>query len=324
MTSISRRNYLLAVAAAASLSALPLQANAAGDPIRFVVPYGAGGLLDGLIRQVSEKMAVELDQPVIVENKPGANGIVGASFAASARPDGLTYFVGATGPLSLNVLLREGLPFSLDSFEPVGTLMTGPLTVSVPASTGIESFEDVKAFAEEAGRPLRYGTLGPGSVTHLFGIVLQNALDVPMSDVAYRDNASMLVDTISGQLDLNFSTPISLIEQQNAGNISILAISIDERDPTLPDVPTLAELGHPELRSSFWFGLLAPAGTPDEEKQRVSTALQNAMADPALQERMTSAGMTPRVGGPEAMQAILDEDVNFWGSIISENEITLD
>lgn len=323
MTGTTRRTCLLSIATAASLAALPFSAMASSDPIRFVMPYGAGGLLDSIVRQLVDKMSGELGQPIIIENKPGANGIVGASFAASARPDGLTYFVGATGPLSLNVLLRDGLPFDLESFDPVGTMMSGPLTVAVPTSTGIEDFDGVKAFAQEAGRPLRYGTLGPGSVTHLFGIVLQSSLDVPITDVAYRDNASMLVDTVSGQLDLNFSTPVSLIEQQNAGNIRVLAISTDERDPMLPDVPTLAELGHPELRSSFWFGLLAPAGTPESEKQRVSAALQKAMADPDLQQRMLATGMTPQVGGPDALQAILDEDVTFWGGIISENDISL-
>lgn len=323
MSRITRRSCLFSIAMAASIAALPQPSVAAGEPIRVVMPYGAGGLIDGVVRQVTEKMAAELGQPIIIENKPGANGIVGASFAASARPDGLTYFVGATGPLSLNVLLRDGLPFSLDSFEPVGTMMSGPLTISVPTATGVESVDELAAFATEAGRPLRYGTLGPGSVTHLFGIVLQDALGVPMTDVAYRDNASMLVDTISGQLELNFSTPISLIEQQNAGALRILAISTENRDPMLPEVPTVTELGHPALQSSFWFGLLAPAGTPEEATRRVSTALQNAMADETLQQRMTAAGLLPQIGGPEALQAVLDRDVAFWGGIIAQNQITL-
>ncbi|KAA2315201.1 tripartite tricarboxylate transporter substrate binding protein [Pseudooceanicola sediminis] len=294
-----------------------------GDPVTLVVPYGGGGLIDGLVREVGEKMAAELDQPVVVENKPGSNGIIGANYAASARPDGLTYFVGATGPLSLNVMLRQGLPFSMDSFEPVGTMMSGPLTVTVPAEMGVNTIDELKAYAEDSGKPLRYATLGPGSVTHLFGMVLQGALNVPMIDVAYRDNPSMIPDLLNGQNDLNFSTPISLIKYQDEGSVKILAISSPERNPLFADIPTTTELGYPELVSSFWFGLLAPAGTPQDEIARVSAALQTAMSDEALQERMIKVGLTPQVGGVEAMQEQLDWDKEFWGGVIEANEISL-
>jgi tripartite-type tricarboxylate transporter receptor subunit TctC len=314
-------------AAALGLSATfaPLAVSAqSGDPIHMIVPYGGGGLIDGLVREISDKMATDLGQPVLVENKPGANGIIGATAAASAKPDGLTYFIGATGPVSLNLMLRKNLAFTADSFVPVGTMMSGPLTISVPTAMGVETIDELKAHAVETGKPLRYGTLGPGSVTHLFGMVLQDALDVPMVPVAYRDNSTMSVDLLNGQQDLNFSTPISLIKHQEDGNVKILAISSPERNPLFADLPTTSELGHPELVSSFWFGLLAPAGTSDEDVQRVSAALQKAMGDPALQEKMIKAGMTPEVGGPEAMQAQLDADVAFWGTVISENEIVLD
>ncbi|WP_029375673.1 tripartite tricarboxylate transporter substrate binding protein [Oceanicola sp. S124] len=319
-----RRNIVKSLGVAVALAAAPTVSLAqSGDPVTLVVPYGGGGLIDGLVREIGEKMAAELDQPVVVENKPGSNGIIGANYAASARPDGLTYFVGATGPLSLNVMLRQGLPFSMDSFVPVGTMMSGPLTVTVPTEMGVDDLDGLKAHAMESGKPLRYATLGPGSVTHLFGMVLQGALDVPMVDVAYRDNPSMIPDLLNGQNDLNFSTPISLIKYQDEGSVKILAISSPERNELFPDIPTTTELGYPELVSSFWFGLLAPAGTPEEEVSRVSAALQTAMSDAALQERMVKVGLTPQVGGADAMQAQLDWDQEFWGGVISENGITL-
>ncbi|WP_233544932.1 Bug family tripartite tricarboxylate transporter substrate binding protein [Pseudooceanicola sediminis] len=324
MIRIDRRNIVKSLGVAAALAVTPAVTFAqSGDPVTLVVPYGGGGLIDGLVREVGEKMAAELDQPVVVENKPGSNGIIGANYAASARPDGLTYFVGATGPLSLNVMLRQGLPFSMDSFEPVGTMMSGPLTVTVPAEMGVNTIDELKAYAEDSGKPLRYATLGPGSVTHLFGMVLQGALNVPMIDVAYRDNPSMIPDLLNGQNDLNFSTPISLIKYQDEGSVKILAISSPERNPLFADIPTTTELGYPELVSSFWFGLLAPAGTPQDEIARVSAALQTAMSDEALQERMIKVGLTPQVGGVEAMQEQLDWDKEFWGGVIEANEISL-
>ncbi len=325
MTDTKRRIILGAVGFAAAAAFAPLGAIAqSGEPIRLVVPYGAGGLLDGLVREVGDRIASDLGQPVIVENRPGSNGIIGATFAANAAADGLTYFVGATGPLSLNVLLRDDLSYDMESFDPVGTMMSGPLTITVPSSLGISTLEELKAHAESTGQPLRYATLGPGSVTHLFGMVLQSELGVPMIDVSYRDNPSAIVDLIAGQNDLNFSTPISLIAHVNSGDVRMIAISSPERDPGFPDLPTTTELGYPGLVSSFWFGFLAPAGTPDAEVTRFSAALQRAMSDAELQQRMRNAGMQPNVGGPEAMQAQLDWDMNFWGGVIEANNITIE
>jgi tripartite-type tricarboxylate transporter receptor subunit TctC len=324
MTAINRRTILAAAGFAAATAVAPMGAMAqSGDPIHLIVPYGGGGLLDGLAREIGDMMSEELDQPVVVENKPGSNGIIGATYAAAADPDGLTYFIGATGPLSLNVMLRDGLTYDLDSFDPVGTMMSGPLTVTVPASLGVDNLDELKAYAEETGQPLRYATLGPGSVTHLFGKVLEEALGVEMVDVAYDNNPSAIVDLIGGLNDLNFSTPISLVKHQEAGDVKMLAISSPERHEKFPDLPTTTELGYPELVSSFWFGVLAPAGTPDEEIARVSAALQNAMQDEDLQTKMTNVGMTPHVGGPEDMQAQLEWDQDFWGTVIEENDISL-
>lgn len=325
MQTKSRRKFIAVAGFAVAAAIAPLGASAqSGDPIRLIVPYGAGGLVEGLVREAADRITQDLGQPVLVENRPGSNGIIGATFAANAAPDGLTYFVAATGPLSLNVMLRDDITYSLESFDPVGTMMSGPLTVSVPASLDVHTIDDLRAYAESVGRPLRYQTLGPGSVTHLFGLVLQESLGVPLIDVSYRDNATAIVDLLAGQLDLIFATPISLISHHRAGDVRILAITSPERDPGLSDLPTTTELGYPELVSSFWFGFVAPAGTPAAEINRFSAALQRAMSDEELQTRLRSAGMHPQVGGPDAMQAQLDWDVAFWGGVIEANEITIE
>lgn len=318
------RNFLAAAGFAMAAAFMPVGLAAqSGQPITLIVPYGAGGLVEGLVREIAENMTVDLKQPVVVENRPGSNGIIGATMAANAKPDGLTYFVAATGPLSLNVLLRDDITFSLDSFDPVGTMMGGPLTVTVPASLGVNSIEELQAFAKNAGRPMRYQTLGPGSVTHLFGLVFQETLGSPLVDVSYDNNTTAIVDVIAGQLDLIFATPIDLVRHHEAGDVRILAITAPERDPGLPNLPTTTELGFPELVSSFWFGFVAPAGTPAPEIERFSAALQRAMSNEALQKRMRGAGMQPQVGGPEAMQAQLDFDQKFWGAVISANNIVI-
>lgn len=321
----NRRNFLAAAGLAVAVSSMPFALSAqSGRPITLIVPYGAGGLVEGLVREIAENMTSTLGQPVVVENRPGSNGIIAATMAANATPDGLTYFVAATGPLSLNVMLRDDIEFSLESFDPVGTMMSGPLTVTVPASLDVNSIEELRTFAASAGRPLRYQTLGPGSVTHLFGLVFEETLGAPLVDVSYPNNTTAIVDVIAGQLDLIFATPIDLVRHHEAGDVRILAITSPERDPGLPDLPTTTELGFPELVSSFWFGFVAPAGTPQAEVERFSAALQSAMSDEALQTRMRSAGMQPHVGGPADMQAQLDFDKEFWGSVIASNNIVLE
>ncbi|PHP65284.1 hypothetical protein CSC94_20340 [Zhengella mangrovi] len=302
----------------------PLSSAHADDTIHLIVPYGGGGLVDGLVREMADTMTQELGQPVVVENKPGSNGIIGAAYVAAAKPDGLTYLVGATGPLSLNVLLRKNLPFKMESFEPVGTMFSGPLTITVPTSMGVNSLDELKTWAKESGKPLRYAMLGPGSVTHLFGMVLQDVLGTELVPVAYKANPEMIVDQIGGQVELNFSTPISLVKHVASGDLKILAISTEERMGKFPDLPSVTELGYPQLVSSFWFGLVAPAGTPAAEKDRVSAALQKAMSVQSLQDKMINVGMTPHVGGADAMQAQLDWDVDFWGGVIKKNNISLD
>lgn len=322
MSLISRRGVLAALGVAASLAMTPVTASA-DDTIHLIVPYGGGGLVDGLVRQMAETMTEELGQPVVVENKPGSNGIIGASYVAAAKPDGKTYLVGATGPLSLNTMLRKNLPFTMDSFEPVGTMFSGPLTITVPTSMGVNSMDDLKAWAD-SGKPLRYAMLGPGSVTDLFGMVLGDVLGTKLIPVAYKENQEMIIDQIGGQVELNFSTPISLIKHVGSGDLKMLAISTDERMSKFPDIPSVTELGYPKLVSSFWFGLVAPAGTPTEEKERVSAALQKAMSVKDLQDKMINVGMAPNVGGEDAMQEQLDWDQDFWGKVIKENNISLD
>ncbi|MEZ5653705.1 MAG: tripartite tricarboxylate transporter substrate binding protein [Burkholderiaceae bacterium] len=322
MIAFSRRKVLAALGLAISTAMTPA-ISWADDAIKLIIPYGGGGLIDGLVREMADTMTKELGQPVIVENKPGSNGIIGASFVAAAKPNGQTYLVGATGPLSLNVLLRKNLPFKMASFEPVGTMFSGPLTVTVPTAMGVNNLAELKAYAEKTGKPLRYAMLGPGSVTHLFGMVLQDALGVKLVPVAYKSNPEMIVDQIGGQVDLNFSTPISLVKHVESGDLKILAVSTEKRMDKFPNLPTVVEIGHPELISSFWFGLVAPAGTPQAEKERVSAALKKAVGVQDLQARMINAGMTPNVGGIDAMKAQLDWDVGFWGKVISKNNISL-
>ncbi len=325
MKAFNRRTLLAAILATAAGIAPPLlpAAQAAGETIHIIVPYAGGGMIDSIVRTVADGMAKELGQPVIVENKPGANGIIGSQYVASAKPDGLTLLSGGTGPVSLNALLRPQLPYKVESFAPVAMLFDGPLSVTVPAAMNVNSIDELKKHGKASDKPLRYGTMGPGSVSHLFGLMLEKNLEVKMRAVAYKSNPESIVDLIGGQADMVYATPISLVKYMQAGQVKILALSTAERHPKFPDIPTMSELGYKNMLSSFWTGLLAPAGTPKATVDKLGAAAVKAMSNPELMTKLTNLGLNPKPGGPSAMAEQLAYDKKSWGEVIKAEKIVL-
>lgn len=324
MMNFTRRTalgLLGATALAVSGTFAQAQSNA---PITIVVPYGAGGTVDSIMRLLAESMTQTMGRPVLVENKPGGNGIVASQYVARAKNDGLTLLAAGTGPVSLNVMLRKDLPFKLEDFAPVSLISDGPLTVTVNADLGVNDIAGLVALAKERGTPLRFGTFGPGSVSQLFGLMLTRDLGIPLTDVSYRNTPSELVDLLAGQTEFSVSSPIGVLPNVEAGKLKILALASDERSAQLPDVPTLKEAGYPELSASFWTGLLAPAGTPVEMIDAVNKAVNTALETDKVKERMANEVQRIQGGGPEKMAERLEEDKKSWGAVISANSISLD
>ncbi|MEO3385033.1 tripartite tricarboxylate transporter substrate binding protein [Mesorhizobium sp. CAU 1741] len=322
---MNRRRAISAIAgtALAALAAPTFSYAQSDEPITIVVPYGGGGSVDGVVRLVAEFMTQDLGRPVLVENKPGGNGIVGAQYVARANPDGLTLLSGGTGPVSLNVMLREDLPYSLDDFESVAMLFDGPLSLTINSSLPVNNVEEFVAWAKEQDRPMRYGTLGPGSVTHLFGLILGKEFDIPVVDVAYRNNPASLVDLLANQAELSFATPIALVEHVKAGKLKILALTTEERLEQFPDTPTLAEQGYPKLTASFWTALHAPKGTPQEMIEMINKSANKALADEAIAGRLAAEGLRVRSGPPSLLDEQLDADKALWGEIIEAENLSL-
>src|SRR6185312_2193479 len=266
MAQISRRQAatLMAGAIIAPFAAPAIVRARSSQTIFIIVPYASGGSIDSLMRSIAKGMSEALEQPVLVDNKPGANGIVGSQYVARAPKDGSVLLAGGTGPISLNVLLRKALPYKLEDFASVAMLCNGPLSLTVNSKMPTTDIKSFVAYAKARDKPLFYATLGPGSVTHLFGIMMGKSMGFAVTDVAYRNNPASVMELLSGECDLNFATPAAIIEHVRAGQLRLLAISSDKRMPNLPDVPTLAESGYPELSASFWTALHAPAGTPRE------------------------------------------------------------
>lgn len=324
LRSLKRLRHLaapLALCAALFGTATPA---AAQQPMSIVVPYAAGGINDNFARMLAEGIGNAVGRTVIVENKPGANGIIGASYVARAKPDGNTILLGGTGPLSLNVMLRPNLPFSLDSFDSVALLFEGPLTITVPTSLGVNSIEELTAYAKKTGQPLRLGTFGPGSVTDLYGRDLAKALGVEVMGVPYKSIPATLVDLMGGLGDISTATPIALLEHHRAGRLKILALTTDQRDPAMPDIPSVTELGYPQLKATYWTALHVPKGTPPEVIEQLSKAALDTVQTDAFRELLQNNGQTLKVGGPAVLDAQIQSDFDYWGQIVRENNIVLE
>jgi tripartite-type tricarboxylate transporter receptor subunit TctC len=326
MADISRRHAatLIAAAVAAPIVAPSIVKARSTQPVFIIVPYASGGSIDSLMRSIAKGMSEALEQPVLVDNKPGANGIVGSQYVARAPKDGSVLLAGGTGPISLNVLLRKSLPYKLEDFASVAMLCNGPLSLTVNSKmpvTNVKSFVD---FAKSRDKPLFYATLGPGSVTHLFGIMMGKSMGFAGTDVPYRNNPNSIMDLLSGACDLNFATPAAVTEHASAGTLRILALSSDKRLPNLPDVPTLAESGYPELTASFWTALHAPAGTPPDVIARLNAAANAAMQKPEIANQLQTDGLLADTGAPNLLDAQLKQDAALWGPVIKSQNIVLD
>lgn len=325
MADINRRQAAtLAAGAIAAALAAPSIVKAANKPIFIIVPYGGGGSIDSMMRTIARSMAETLEQPVLVDNKPGANGIIGTQYVARAAKDGTTLLAGGTGPLSLNVLLRKNLPYKLEDFASVAMLCNGPLSLTVNSKMPVTDVKSFVAYARGLDKPLLYATLGPGSVTHLFGIIMGKAMGFTLTDVAYRNNPDSIMDELSGRCDLNFATPAALMEYASAGTLRILALSSAKRLPNLPNVPTFIESGYPDLTASFWTALHAPAGTPPDIIAKLNAAANKAMDSPEIAKQLAIDGLFADTGAPALLDAQLAKDAALWGPVIKAQNIVLD
>lgn len=308
----------------APLAAPSIVKAASNQPIFIVVPYAGGGTIDNMIRAIAKSMSETLQQPVLVDNKPGGNGIVGSQHVARAPKDGTTLLAGGTGPISLNVMLRKNLPYKLEDFASVAMLCSGPLTLTVNASMPATDVKSFVAHAKTRSKPLFYATLGPGSVTHLYGIIMSQSMGFEVTDIPYRNNPASVMELLSGECDLNFATPAAVIEHVKAGKLKILALSTPQRVATLPDIPTFAESGYPQLNASFWTALHAPAGTPPDVIARLNAAANAAMKTPEIARLMEIESYLIESGAPSLLDRQLVKDTELWGPVIKSRNIVLE
>jgi tripartite-type tricarboxylate transporter receptor subunit TctC len=281
-TTIKLGAVLLAMAFSAASADAQQQAPYPNRPITWVVPFGAGGVTDNSARFVAKVLSEKIGQPVIVENKPGAGGIVGVEYVAQSKPDGYTMVYGSSGPMATFVSLYKKLSFTpLKSFVPVNGMGDSSLLLVVNASKPYKTVEEFIDYLKKNPGKVNYGSSGAGTAPHLIGEMFQIATGTSMVHVPYKVNANLYADLLSGTIDAIFDYTVVMRPHIEAGKVIPLGISRDDRLKSFPNVPTFKERGV-DVVLTAWSSIAMPAGTPPEIVNRMSAAFQEASKDPAV------------------------------------------
>jgi tripartite-type tricarboxylate transporter receptor subunit TctC len=295
-------------------------------PIRLLVPFPAGGQLDVVSRLVADKVAPVLGQPIVVEAKPGADGNIATEQAAKSLPDGYTWLA-ASPPTTIQPSVRpQTLRYDpVRDFQPVAFIGTSPFLFVVPASLPVASLEEFVAYAKARPGQLSYAGSARGTVVHLATELLKHEAGIAMEMIAYKGMPSAIPDLVTGRVHFMTLGLILAEPQIKAGKLKALAILDRERHPLLPDVPTVTELGHPDLVMSTWFGLAMPSGTPRGVVERVNAEVMKVLRSPEVVEKLKSMGIDPaKPNSPEEFGRFMREDVARWKKVVNEAGISLD
>jgi tripartite-type tricarboxylate transporter receptor subunit TctC len=313
--------FTLAVCVAGLAVALAQPALAQSYPQRqvtVVVPIGAGGGVDATGRLFAEKLAERLKQPVVVENKVGAGGMVGTDYVAKSAPDGHTILVMETSAV-LHKWLHKEVPFDVVSdFTPIARVAISPLILIANPSFAPNSVREVIALAERQPGKLSAGTPGIGTPHHLALLMLNALAKVDIVNVPYRGAAAALNDLLAGQIPMSWAAPTAAMPHVTAGRLKALGVASGKREPALPDIPTIAENGVPGFDLEIFFGIAVPAKTPPDVVARLSKEIAEISAQPDVKERIQKFGLTPSYADSEAFRAEVRDDHLRFGKVIGE------
>jgi tripartite-type tricarboxylate transporter receptor subunit TctC len=317
-----RRNFLLYP----SVAALCLPASAQWTrPIRLVVPFTPGGSTDILARALAPKLAAALGQNVVVDNKPGAGGSLGAAEVANAQADGHTLLMGHIGTLAVNPAIYPKLAYDpLKSFTPVAWVARVPNVLVVHAGSPTKTFAEFIALARARPGKLSYSSGGNGSAAHITFEYLKLTAKIFMLHIPYRGTAPSLTDLIAGQVDATFTGAPTVLPHIRSGRLRALAVSSTQRLAALPDVPTVAESGHAGFEADQWYGVVAPAGTAPALVARLNAEINKALALPEVAQQLALEGALPTPGTPKAFADLIAREIPRWAEVVRAGKVTAD
>jgi tripartite-type tricarboxylate transporter receptor subunit TctC len=325
--SFTRRAALGAIAAAAAVTALPAaaQGNYPNKPITIVVPFAAGGTTDILARVVGQALGTELGQPVVVDNRAGAGGNIGAQFAAKAPADGYTLFMGTVGTHAINQSLYKKLPFDpIKDFAPLTRVAMVPNLLVANPGKPYKNVKELIAYAKANPGKVNFGSSGSGSSIHLSGELFNSLAKVQMVHVPYKGSAPAVTDLLGGQIDVMFDNMPSAIQHVRAGKLRPLAVTTAKRSPELPDVPTVAEAGVPGYEATSWFGMFAPAGTPAPVVTKLNLALAKVLSDADVKKKLAEQGAEPYAEKPEQFAEFIRKETAKWSQVVKASGASAD
>jgi tripartite-type tricarboxylate transporter receptor subunit TctC len=335
-TAPRRRRALLGGASAALLSALAATprraALAQGDaaaawptrPVRIVVPFPAGGTTDLLARVLADPLGARLGQPVVVENRGGAGGNIGADAVAKSN-DGHTLLMATIGTAAINYgLYRNTMPYKPEDLLAVSNMAAVPNVIVAAPNLDVRTLGDAAALAKRRREGLTIGSSGNGTSLHLTGELLKQAAGIDLVHVPFRGSGPMLTEVIAGRVDLAVDNLPSSLGHIRDGRLRALAVTTEKRAPALPDTPTTREAGFPAVDAVAWFGIQVPANTPKPVVERLAAAIQAVVRDPAVRAKIEEQGAEPVGDTPERFEAYIRREIARWGEVVRRANVSLD
>lgn len=293
-------------------------------PVRVIVPFPAGGSNDTLCRIVGEKLSVAWSQPVVVENKPGAGGNIGAELAFRAEPDGHTLLCSPPGPLSINHNLYRSLPYDWSKFVPVTVLALSPNVITARADLGHGTAQALAAYAKANPDKLTFASQGNGSTSHLTAQMFAALAGVRMVHVPYKGEGPALVDITAGRVDLFFGNISAALRFEKSGQVKFLGVTHRTRSPVSPQTPAAPEIGYPDLIASAWFAVVAPPGTPDAIVKKINADMVAALKMPDVRGKFLEQGAEPVGQGTAATAAFIKDEETRWRGVIKSANVRLE
>ena len=321
-----RRLFTASLAATVTAPFAPAQAQAAwptAHPIRVLVGYPPGGFTDITARLISDKLSARLGQTVIVENKPGANGILAVDAVAKSAADGYTFAV-VIAAHAANSSLYKKLPYDPKDLAAVSLIGVSPLVASVPMDAPYHTAREFMAYAKANPGKVSYGSSGNGSAVHLSTELLKSLTGTHMVHIPYRGAAAALTDLMGGQIQLFLDAASGLIGPGKAGRVRLIGVASEKRLPVLPDVPTFIEQGVPGFVASTWAGMLAPVATPAAIVKRMASEIAAIVRQDDVRARLESMGTIPVGNSPAEFEKFLGAETDRWGKVIRSAKVTLD
>jgi tripartite-type tricarboxylate transporter receptor subunit TctC len=311
-------------------SASPAMAQASAEPdwpkqaVRIIVPFPPGGTADSMPRIIAEGLRPMWKQPIIIENRPGAGGNIGAEAVAVAAPDGYTLLGSPPPPIAINQSLYPKLSFDPNRFRAVSILSTHPNIVAVSKKTGIANINDLIARAKKDPGKLSVANQGNGSTSHLTAAMFEARAGVKFNHVPYRGTAPAMNDLVAGHVDLFFDNISSSLAQHRSGTIAVIAVCSANRIRELPDVPTVAEQGIPEFSAIAWNAIMAPPGAPDAIVNKINRDIVSVLKEPDIRRRIMDLAGEPIGNSPADAESFINSERRLWAEVIRSSNIKLE